>query len=350
MGLWSKITGQFIDVIEWRDSTTDTIVYKFPDNDCEIKMGAQLIVRESQAAVFINEGQIADVFTPGRYELTTQNMPILTTLKSWKYGFNSPFKCDVFFVSTKQFTGQKWGTANPVMMRDVEFGMIRVRAFGVYAFRVADPALFLREISGTHDQYETEMISDQLKRQVVSSFSDMLAESKIPAIDMAANYDELGTQAREKLAARFEPLGLTACDLVVENISLPEAVEQAMDKRTSMGVLGDINRYAQYQTAEAIGEAARNPGGLAGAGAGLGVGAGIGQMMGQAMSSMASQPTTPQAPGGKFCPECGAKMPVGAKFCPGCGAQQAPSAPKCPGCGAETAPGAKFCPECGTKL
>lgn len=355
-GLFSKILGQFIDVIEWRDDSSNIVVYKFPDNDCEIKMGAQLIVRESQVAIFLSEGKLADVYTPGRYELTTQNMPILTTLRSWKYGFNSPFKCDVFFVNTKQFTAQKWGTPNPVMMRDSVFGVIRLRAFGVFSFRVIDAPTFLREISGTNSQYDAERISDQLRRLVVSAFTDMIAESKIPAIDLAQNYDELGDQATLKLAARFSPYGLAATGLTIENISLPEEVEKALDKRTTMGVLGDMGEYARYQTAEAIRDAAQNPGGVAGLGTGLGVGAGIGQAVGQAMNGLFQQPAKPAEPAQQaaqpanpaqaVCVGCGAQLPPGAKFCGECGAAQQRL---CAGCGAKLPPGAKFCSECGAK-
>lgn len=343
MGLFDFVKSQFIEVIEWTDASTDTMVYRFPVQGNEIKMGAQLIVRESQAAVFVSEGQIADVFTPGRYQLSTQNMPVLTKLKSWAYGFNSPFKAEVYFVNTKQFTDQKWGTANPIMMRDAEFGMLRLRAFGIFSFRVVDPAKFLREIFGTNAFFETESITGQLKRALVSGLADMLGEAKIPALDLVTQYDELSEAAKTKLQPRFEAFGLQLTSLYIENISLPEEVEKVLDKRTAMGVIGNMQQYAQYQTAEAIRDAARNEGGIAGAGVGLGAGAAIGNMMGQAMGGMQQQtpPPAPQA----ACVKCRAAIQAGAKFCPACGAPQTAGA--CGKCGANLAFGAKFCSECG---
>ena len=243
MGIFDLVRGQLIDVIEWTDDSRDTMVYKYDMNGKEIMMGAQLTVRESQTAVFVNEGQLADVFTPGRYELTTQNMPVLTALKAWKFGFNSPFKSDVYFVNTRQFTDCKWGTANPVMMRDAEFGMIRIRAFGSYAFRVKDPAVFMREVFGTSSLFTVSGVEGQIKSIVVSGLSDAIAQSKIPALDLAANYMELSQYVLQTLNPKVEALGLTLSNFVIENISLPEEVEKAMDRRTSMGVVGDLNRY-----------------------------------------------------------------------------------------------------------
>ena len=206
----------------------------------------------SQVAVFVNEGQIADVFKPGRYELSTQNLPVLTALKSWKYGFNSPFKSEVYFVNTKQFLDLKWGTSNPVMMRDRDFGMIRLRAFGIYSFRVVDPVAFLKEVFGTSAYFTVEGVEGQVKRTIVSSLSDTLAQSGIPALDLAANYGELSRLMLEKLSSAFLNIGLKIESFVIENISLPEEVEQAMDRRTSMGVVGDLDNYTRFQTAEAI--------------------------------------------------------------------------------------------------
>jgi membrane protease subunit (stomatin/prohibitin family) len=340
MGIMDFIKGELIDVIEWTDDSDDRIVYRFPDQDHEIKMGAQLTVRESQAAIFVNEGQIADVFCSGRYELTTQNMPVLTTLKSWKYGFESPFKAEVYFVNTRQFTDQKWGTANPIIMRDAEFGMVRLRAFGIYSFRVTEPAIFLKEIFGTHAQFDTESITGQLRRSIVSGLSDMLGEEKASILDLAANYDELSERAIEKLQPRFTGFGLRLETFYVENISLPEEVEKNLDKRTSMGVIGHMGRYAQYQTAEAIRDAAQNEGGgFAGAGVGLGAGAAMGKMMSEGFNA---QPTV-------ACPKCSSTVPAGAKFCPSCGHSMAPPKKKCVHCGAEIGESAKFCPECGQK-
>ncbi len=350
------VTSQLIDVIEWKDDSQNTMVHRYDMNGKEIMMGAQLTVRESQVAVFVNEGQIADVFQPGRHELTTQNMPILTALKSWKYGFNSPFKSDVYFVNTKQFLDRKWGTANPVMMRDAEFGMIRVRAFGIFAFRVSDAATFLREVFGTNSLLTVEGVEGQIKRTLVSGLSDAIAESKIPALDMAANYEELSQYALNAMAPKLSPLGLQLTSFVIENISLPEEVEKAMDRRTSMGVVGDLNKYTQFQAAEAMREAANNPGesgGMAGMGVGMGAAAMMGQMFNQSMGA-AQQPMMQQQPvqqpqaAGVPCTSCGKAIPAGSKFCPECGAAQA--APFCPNCGAKLMGGAKFCPECGNKL
>ena len=280
MSFFKKIiNSQLIDVIEWTDSSSNTLVHRYENQGKEIMMGAQLTVRESQVAVFVNEGRIADIFQPGRYELSTQNMPVMTAMKSWKYGFKSPFQAEVYFVSTKQFLDCKWGTSNPVMMRDSDFGMIRLRAFGIFSFRVTDPVAFLKEVFGTTELMTVEGVEGQIKRTVVSALSDILAQSKIPALDLAANYDELGQFALNALQPRVSPLGLKLESFVVENISLPQEVEQAMDRRTSMGVVGDLNKYTQYQTAEAIRDAAQNEGGAAGMGAGLGAGMAMGQMM-----------------------------------------------------------------------
>ncbi len=283
MGLFDMVRGQLIDVIEWTDDSGDTLVHKYDMNGKDIMMGAQLTVRESQAAVFVDEGRLADVFGPGRYELTTRNLPVMTALRAWKFGFNSPFKSDVYFVSTRQFMDRKWGTANPVMMRDSEFGMIRVRAFGSFSFRVKDPAAFMREVFGTSSLFTAEGVEGQIRSLAVSALSDAIAESGIPALDLAAKYDELSRRALETLAPRVEGLGLELCGFVIENISLPEEVEKAIDRRTSMGVAGDLNRYAQFQAAEAMREAASNPGGMAGMGVGMGAGAAMGQMFGASL-------------------------------------------------------------------
>ena len=346
------VTSQLIDVIEWTDDSRDTMVARYDMNGKEIMMGAQLTVRESQAAVFVNEGQLADVFTPGRYELSTQNMPVMTALKSWKYGFNSPFKSDLYFVNTRQFTDCKWGTANPVMMRDAEFGMIRIRAFGSYSFRVKDPAVFMKEVFGTSSLFTVDGVEGQIKSIVVSSLSDAIAQSKIPALDLAANYMELGQYALQTINPKLEAMGLMLCEFVLENVSLPEEVEKAMDKRTSMGVVGDLNKYTQYQAAEAMREAANNPSGsnMAGMGVGMGAAAMMGQMFSQNMNFGAAQPAAPAAPAAatKVCAACGQAIPQTVKFCPECGAQQV-AVRFCAECGAKLEAGAKFCPECGTK-
>ena len=348
MGILNMIKGQLIDVIEWTDNSGKTMVHKYDMNGKEIMMGAQLTVRESQVAIFVNEGEIADVFEPGRYELQTSNMPVLTALKSWKYGFNSPFKADVYFINTKQFLDMKWGTSNPVMMRDAEFGMIRLRAFGIYSFRVSDPVTFLKEVFGTAALFTVEGVEGQIKRTLVSGLSDAIAESKIPALDLAANYDELANYAMQSINPKLAALGLTLCSFIIENISLPEEVEKSMDKRTSMGVLGNLDQYAKYQAAEAIREAANNDGnGMAGMGVGMGAGAAMGQMFAQSLGNTAA-PTATGKVAGAVCSACGAAVPAGSKFCPECGAKQNAGA-FCTSCGKEIPAGTKFCPECGAK-
>jgi membrane protease subunit (stomatin/prohibitin family) len=277
MGLFDKLKGELIDVIEWTDSSPNTLVFRFPRHNNEIKNGAQLTVREGQAAVFIDEGQLADVFGPGMYELETENLPILATLKGWKHGFESPFKAEVYFVSMRQFTDQKWGTKNPVTMRDPEFGPVRVRAFGTYAVRVSDAGRFLTEIVGTDGHFTTEEVTDQIRNILVARFSDAMASSGIAVLDMASHYDELGDKLDDRVKADLESYGLELRTLLVENISLPPAVEEALDKRTSMGVIGDLSKFTQYQTAEAIGDAAKNPG--AGGMMAGGMGAGLGFAM-----------------------------------------------------------------------
>ncbi len=281
MGLFSRLLNELIDVIEWVDTTTDTMVWKFPRQDNAIKMGAKLTVRESQVAVFMNEGHIADVFGPGLYELQTQNMPILTTLMGWKYGFQSPFKADVYFVSTRTFVNNKWGTKNPVMMRDAEFGPIRLRAFGTYAFQVNDAAKFITQVSATSPQYTTAQVTDQLRDIIVSRGMDVVAESKISALDLASKYDEMALLLKNNIAVDFAELGLNLSSVYVENISLPEEVEVMLDKRSSMGIVGNLGAYAQFQAANAIEKSAENTvgGNLGAAGLGLGV---AGAMMGMA--------------------------------------------------------------------
>ena len=348
MGILNMIKGQLIDVIEWTDNSGKTMVHKYDMNGKEIMMGAQLTVRESQVAIFVNEGEIADVFEPGRYELQTSNMPVLTALKSWKYGFNSPFKADVYFINTKQFLDMKWGTSNPVMMRDAEFGMIRLRAFGIYSFRVSDPVTFLKEVFGTAALFTVEGVEGQIKRTLVSGLSDAIAESKIPALDLAANYDELANYAMQSINPKLAALGLTLCSFIIENISLPEEVEKTMDKRTSMGVLGNLDQYAKYQAAEAIREAANNDGnGIAGMGVGMGAGAAMGQMFAQSLGNTAAPAATGKV-AGAVCSACGAAVPAVSKFCPECGAKQNAGA-FCTSCGKEIPAGTKFCPECGAK-
>ncbi len=364
MGFMDFIKGQFIEVIEWLDDK-GVLVHRFEAYDNAIKMGAKLVVRESQAAIFVNEGQLADVFGPGTYTLSTQNMPVLTALRSWKYSFNSPFKADVFFVNTTNFTDLKWGTTNPVIMRDADFGMVRIRGFGNYAVKVGDPAVFLREIFGTKKEFTTDSITGFLKTIIVSGLSDLLGESKIPVADVASSYDELGEQAAARLQPKFEAMGLKLTSLTIENISLPEEVEKMIDRRSSMNALGNMDTYMKFQTAEAIRDAANNEGsGGAGLGAGMGAGMAIGQMMGQmfqpqqqqtAAAASSSQQQTQQQQqtqnaAGVACSNAGCSHVLGPaeKFCAECGTPR-PQHRFCTQCGHELSPSAKFCSDCGTK-
>jgi membrane protease subunit (stomatin/prohibitin family) len=279
MGIFDFLSGEFIDVIHWVDDTRDTMVWRFEREGHAIKYGAKLTVRESQAAVFVHEGQLADVFTPGLYFLETNNMPILTTLQHWDHGFKSPFVSEIYFVSTRRFTDLKWGTKNPVILRDPEFGPTRIRAFGTYSVRVTDPGLFLREIVGTDGEFTMNEISFQIRNIIVQEFSRAIAGWGIPVLDMAANTAELGKLVAEAISGPIAAYGLTVPELYIENISLPPAVEAALDKRTSMGVVGDLEKYTRYSAAEAL----TQPGGAAGGAVAAGVGAGIGMAMGAQM-------------------------------------------------------------------
>lgn len=294
MGLMDKLRNELIDVIEWTDDSRDTIVWRFPRHGNEIKSGAMLTVREGQTAVFVDEGQLADVFTPGTYKLTTANLPILTTLESWKYGFESPFKAEVYFVNTRRFTNQKWGTKNPIMLRDPEFGPTRLRAFGTFTFRVSNADTFLTEVVGTSGDVDTTEIADHVRNLVVSRFTEALGEAKLAALDLAANYSELGDALSGKMTESMEDYGIELKDLMVENISLPPEVEKAMDERTSMGVIGNLGAYTQFQTAKAMEAAASNPGGGAAA---AGVGLGAGMAMAQGMAQSFTQPQQPASGG-----------------------------------------------------
>lgn len=303
MGLFDMLKSQFIEVIEWLDSSNDTLVYRFPVQGNEIKMGAQLTVREGQAAVFVNEGAIADVFEPGRHTLSTQNLPLLTKLKSWKFGFNSPFKAEVYFVSTKTFTDQKWGTANPVMMRDPEFGMVRIRAFGIFTMRVKDPVKFIKDVVGTDGYFTTDEITGQLKKMIVSSFSSEVGSSRIPVLDLAGNYDKIGAQLRTRVGQDFLDHGLEIVKLHIENISLPPEVEKAIDQRSSMGAVGAGN-FMQYQMANSMGKGGSG-GGIAGSAAEMAMGLAMGQQMMQSINQPSAfgqaggqAPAAPQAAGG----------------------------------------------------
>lgn len=299
MGFADKLRGQFIDIVEFLDDSRDTIVWRFPRQGNEIKNQAQLIVREGQVAVFESEGQIADVFGPGRYTLETQNLPILSTLKGWKYGFNSPFKAEVYFVATRQFTDFAWGTQHPITLRDSEFGMVRLRAFGTYALQVSDPSALLRQLVGTDSNFRTDEIGEFFRQNVISHLAPAIAQSGVPMLDLAANQQGLSAKLAPALSAELAEYGVTIPRFVIENISLPPEVEAALDKRTQMGVLGDLDQFTKFQTATAIGDAAKNPGG-AGEGMGLGMGMAMGTQMAQSIqaANQATHQAAPQAAAG----------------------------------------------------
>ncbi len=296
MGLMDFIRGEFIDVIEWVDETNDTLLWKFPRFQNAIKNGAQLTVRESQMAVFMDEGKFADIYGPGRYTLTTQNMPLLTTLKSWKHGFNSPFKVDVIFVNTKQFINQKWGTKQPILLRDPEFGPIRVRAFGSFAFRVdEDPKTLITEIAGTNPEFTAEEISSQIRNFIVTRFTDAVGESKLPVLDMASNLNEYSEKIQEILKPSVSQYGLKLTTFLVENISLPEAVQEALDRRTSLGIIGKENMgaYTQMQFADSMGKGTGEMGAAAQMAQSM-MGMGMGMSMAGQMAGAFGQPQQPQ--------------------------------------------------------
>jgi membrane protease subunit (stomatin/prohibitin family) len=304
MGIFDFLTGEFIDVIHWVDDSRDTMVWRFEREDHEIKYGAKLTVREGQSAVFVHEGQLADVFTPGLYMLETNNMPVMTTLNHWDHGFKSPFKSEIYYVNTTRFNNLKWGTKNPIMLRDPEFGPTRIRAFGTYSVRVTDPAKFLVEIVGTDGEFTMDEISFQVRNIIVQAFSRTIASAGIPVLDMAANTADLGKLIAAEISTVVAEYGLSIPEFYIENISLPPSVEAALDKRTSMGLAGDLGAFTQYSAAEAMTMAAQNPNGGGGMGAGLGMGMGMamaGQMAqsgpwGAAPVQPSSAPTPPPPP------------------------------------------------------
>ena len=285
--LWKKLTGELIDIVEWLDDSNNTLVYRFERMNNEIKYGAKLTVREGQMAVFINEGQLADVYKPGMYTLTTQNMPILATLKGWKYGFESPFKAEVYFVNTRKFTDLKWGTPGPATMRDKEFGIVRATAFGIYTIRIKDPGIFIKDISGTEGRFTTDQIQENLRGKIGLRIKEVMPELGLSIIDMEAKVSVMGTMLRERIAADFEGMGIELCEVQVQDIGLPEEVEKAIDKRGAIAAVGNLQAYTQYETASAIHDAATTPNSLAGAGMGLGAGMVMGgNMAGQMGGAM----------------------------------------------------------------
>jgi excisionase family DNA binding protein len=307
MGLMDFIKGELLEIIEWTDDSRDTLSWRFPDEDKEIKNGAQLIVRESQIAQFVHAGTFVDAFGPGKHTLSTQNVPVLSTLLGWKYGFNSPFKCDVYFVNTRVFAGNKWGTSNPVMLRDKDFGVVRLRAFGTYDFKVTNVPLFLKEVVGTDQNFRLDEFSDAMRSRIVSVFTDAIASANVPALDVASRYSELG----DALLPAINPqtatkYGLELTSFIVENVSVPPEVEAAIDKRSSMSVIGNLNDYVKFQMAESM-----TKGGEGGAAAAVPAQMAIGFGLAQEMMKNMNQPGSgavspaPAAPAATAAPAAG---------------------------------------------
>ena len=335
MSLRDFISKQFIDVIDWTEPEDGLLAYRYPMQDREIQNGGKLTVRESQLAVFVNEGKVADAFGPGLYTLNTNTLPILTYLKNWDKKFQSPFKSDVYFFSSRIQTDQHWGTQNPITIRDKEFGAVRLRGFGIYSYHITDAKNFYSKISGTRDVYHVAELEGQLRNTIIAKMTDAFAQSQVPFLDMAANQGALAEKINEQLKPAFTDYGLTLDSFVVENLSLPEELQKALDQRISMNVLGDMGKFTQYQVAQSIPIAAGNEGG---GGVGVGAGLGAGVAMGQAMMNAINQSTSGANQGGggvapaaagatsagtKFCSECGKTIPRSSKFCPECGKPQA---------------------------
>jgi membrane protease subunit (stomatin/prohibitin family) len=326
------ISKQFIDVIDWTEPEEGILAYRYPMQDREIQNGGKLTVRDSQMAVFVNEGRVADAFNAGLYTLNTHTLPILTYIMNWDKAFQSPFKSDVYFFSTRIQTDQHWGTQNPISIRDKEFGAVRVRGFGIYSYHLSDAKTFYSKISGTREVYRVADLEGQLRNTIVARMTDTFANSQAPFLDMAANQAVLGEKISEQLKPAFAEYGLTLDSLVVENLSLPEELQKVLDQRISMNMLGDMGRYTQYQVAQSIPIAAANEGG---GGVGVGTGLGAGVAMGQAMmdaikkgtssapGSAGVAPAGPASADTKFCLECGKPIPRASKFCPECGKPQA---------------------------
>ena len=297
MGLMDFIKGELIEIIEWTDDSRDTLSYRWPDDDKEIKNGAQLIVRESQVAQFVYLGQFGDTFAPGKHSLVTENIPVLATIKGWKYGFNTPFKADVYYVTTRLFTGNKWGTSNPVMMRDTDFGIVRVRAFGTFDFRIVEPRLFLKEVAGSDQHFRLDEFADTMRSRVISLFSEALAESKVPVLDVATRYSELGDALLPLInAVTTAKYGIEFASFVLENVSVPPEVEQAIDKRSSMAAVGNLNDYVKFQMAQGMGSG--QGGGAGGFATEMAVGMAMAQQMMQQQGGVLGPQATPAAAGG----------------------------------------------------
>ena len=322
MSLRDFLVKQLIDVIQWTEADDDVLAYRYPMQDMEIQNGGQLTVRDSQMALFVNEGRIADVFHPGLYTLTTRNLPLLTDLMNWDKGFESPFKSDVYFFSTRLRMDQRWGTATPITIRDKEFGAVRLRGYGIYSYRIADPKLFYGNVSGTRDTYYVSDLEGQLRNTIVAKMTDIFAPSEVAFVDMAANQGMLAEKIAGELKPVFAGLGLELAQFVVENVSLPDELQQVLDQRIGATMAGDLGRYTQFQAAQSLPVAAANPGGAAGVGVGLGAGLTMAQTMMSAMKAAPEAPAPAAAAESKFCIECGQSMPSRAKFCPKCGKPQ----------------------------
>ena len=292
MGLMDFIKGELIEIIEWTDDSRDTLSFRWPDDDKEIKRGAQLIVRESQAVQFVYLGQFGDLYGPGKHELTTDNIPILSTLKGWKYGFETPFKADVYFLNTRLFTGNKWGTSNPVMMRDADFGIVRVRAFGTFDFKIVQPQIFLKEVAGSDQHFRLDEFADTMRSRIISLFSEALAQAKIPVLDVATRYTEVGNALLPLLnGVTVAKYGIEFASFILENVSVPPEVEQAIDKRSSMAAVGNLNDYVKFQMAQGMGQ----PGG--GGAGGFATEMAVGMAMAQQMMQQPGfQPPAAQPP------------------------------------------------------
>lgn len=312
MSIGSFIKKQFIDILQWTEDRDGVLAWRFPMQEFEIQYGASLTVRESQLAVFVNEGKIADVFAPGMYKLTTQTLPVLTYLKNWDKFFESPFKSDVYFFSTRLQLGRKWGTTQAITIRDTDFGAVRLRAFGLYSYKIADAKKFYTEVSGTRAEYTRDDLEEQLRNLVVATMTSSLGGSSVPFLDMAANQQLLSEKMQQELNPVFDRYGVALENFAVQNVSLPEELQKAIDARISMGMVGDLGKYTQYQTATAIPLAAQNEGGIAGIGAGLGAGIGIGQAMTEAMRASQAPAAPPTAAPAAAAPATAAPPPAAA--------------------------------------
>jgi membrane protease subunit (stomatin/prohibitin family) len=333
MGMLSFVKKQFIDILQWTEAGDDVLAWRFPTDDFEIQQGGRLVVRETQMALFVDEGRVADLFGPGTHTIRTRNLPVLTDLRNWDKLFESPFKSDVYFFSTRLRLNQTWGTANPLTIRDREFGAVRLRGFGAYAYRIADPRVFFANVSGTRDVYAVADLEGQLRSTIISTLTDHLGESQVPFLDMAANQDELARAVMQRARPPFAELGLSLEAFQIQNLSLPEDLQKRLDERIGMGIVGDLSRYTQFQVAQSIPTAAAAPGGAAGAGVGLGAGIAMGQAMSQVIGQPPHPPGAGAAPGvttpgpapsapapGTVCARCETPLDRPGKFCPECGA------------------------------